>query len=376
MAKCGFFATNSGVLCVANLQQIHIHMNFDPYTGQPIHRNGIWNSGCLSKETAIQNTIYQYLEQNGWQQDNTILRKWQRQNRKIVVCLVDDIRSCSDNYHVDLPYLFDKNTHIITDGYIGCPTQYRIWNLPPSFFHIYSHCEPMQAWQPERLFAFSVNRIDQRRLKLMLELGKKIYVDKGFVNFNCQKDFDGNEFGGRERLAGNFEYFYQQLSNDDQNLWRDSFATLISRMPLKNYDHDHADIWVRSWLNIECETYSSDTSAAFSEKIFRLLTTPAPWMCYMGRYGVAYLESLGFDCLHDVIDHNHYDRLKENENKVGIFIWQALKTARELRDQAPAGLQARLLKAATWNRQLLGLYQTQWQSEWQQWQQIHWPHVL
>lgn len=343
-------------------------MNFDPYNQQPIHQNGIWQSGCLMHENQIQQTIYDYLQNHGWQQDNQLHRIWRRNDRTVIVCLVDDIRSCTQDYHRDLPYIFDSKTTIITDNHIICPTQYNIIRLPASFFGIYSIDQIPHAWQPERLFTVSINRIDQRRLKLMLELGKKIYIDKGYVNFNCQKD------NSLPTLVDNFDHFYRELSAQDSELWSSSYQTLRPRMPLKNYDLDHTEIFTRSWINVECETYSSDTSSAFSEKIFRLLTMPVPWMAYMGHYGVAYLESLGFDCVHDVINHNHYDRLKEVENKIGVFVWLALKTARELRDQDAARLlRDRFQQAATHNRALLRSFRQTWPRDFAQWQAQYLP---
>ena len=101
-------------------------MNFDPFTQEPIHRGGIWNSGCLSQEQATLDYFETTLTNLGWQKNDQQRRNWHRGDKKVVLCLVDDIRDCADNYHVDVPYMFDRNTTVITDNYIGCPTQYRV----------------------------------------------------------------------------------------------------------------------------------------------------------------------------------------------------------------------------------------------------------
>jgi hypothetical protein len=138
----------------------------------------------------------------------------------------------------------------------------------------------------------------------------------------------------------------------------------------------HHEIYTRSFLNIECETYSTDNSVALSEKIFRLLTLPVPWTAYMGKYGVAYLESLGFDCMSDMIEHNHYDRLKVVENRIGIFIWKSVSdTSRVLMLEDQDKIRERCLKAATYNRELLKLYKKNWASEFEQWKQAYLPHL-
>jgi hypothetical protein len=346
-------------------------MNFDPYTGEPIHRNGIWNSGCLSKETATQTFLFDWLAQHGWTQDAANHKRWQRGDHTVIICLVDDIRSCSEDKHTDLPYLFDRNTVIITDGYIGCPTQYRVWQLPPSFFGIYAVNDPMAAWQPDLQYTFSINRIDTRRLKLMLEMAKRVHLHKGYVNFNCQYDFHGDQFQGNDRVPEYFEQHWNYLSEEDQANWRASYELVKPQVPVKNYSIPHEAIYSRGYVNIECETYSGDNSAAFSEKIFRLLTTPVPWTCYAGRYGIAYLESLGFDCVSDLIDHNHYDRLKEVENKTGIFVWKSLQVVKDMRTADFDTVSRRLQQAATYNRELLNLYQRRWSQEFEQWQQVY-----
>ena len=352
-------------------------MNFDPFTQEPIHQHGIWNSGCLSQEHATLNYFETTLTNLGYQRDDQQRRNWHRGDKKVVLCLVDDIRDCASDYHIDVPYMFDRNTTVITDNYVGCPTQYRVWQLPPSFYGIYSHNEPMPEWQPDRQFCFSVNRIDTRRLKLVLELAKRIHLHKGYVNFNCQDQFDGNTFGGTDRLPAVFEkYWNNELSDDDKAAWQASYKLLAPQMPLKNYDIAHHEIYTRSWLNVECETYSSDNTMAVSEKIFRLLTLPVPWTAYMGRYGVAYLESIGFDCMSDMIEHNHYDRLKVVENRIGVFIWKSVSdTSKVLREGNQDQIRARCLKAATYNRELLNLFKKNWDTEFEQWKQAYLPHL-
>jgi hypothetical protein len=96
-----------------------------------------------------------------------------------------------------------------------------------------------------------------------------------------------------------------------------------------------------------------------------------PWTCYAGRYGIAYLESLGFDCVSDLIDHNHYDRLKEVENKTGIFVWKSLQVVKDMRTADFDTVSTRLQQAATYNRELLNLYQRRWSQEFAQWQQVY-----
>lgn len=343
-------------------------MHIDPFTRQAIQNSGIWtDSGCLDQEAETLARISSLLVQQGFCQDPDNQRWWHRGDQKIVLCLVDDIRSASGDYETDLPYLFDKNTTVITDNRIGCPTVFRVVNLPYSFFGIYSN-DPVGAWEPDRDFCFSVNRIDDRRFKIMMELARVIDLAQGYVNFNCQRDFfpDGR-IPAHQQLRANFTERFEQLGSDKNVRYSRIYERLLSQMPLRNYDITHEQIHLRSRCNIVIESYGSDSSVAFSEKIFRALVLPVPWTLYGGHYAVAWLESLGFDCASDLINHNHYDQLKEVEDKEHIFVWFTLKTIKEKISQEPDQMRHRLIQAADHNKELLRTFRDTWSADFQHW---------
>jgi hypothetical protein len=138
-------------------------------------------------------------------------------------------------------------------------------------------------------------------------------------------------------------------------------------MPVRNYEIDHDEIFNRSFLNIVAETYSSDNNISLSEKIFRALVTPAPWTVSSGRYTVAYLTSLGFDTLSDLVDHNHYDRLIEVQEKQRIFVWKSLEIIRAIKSKDLVVLQHRCQRAAVHNQTVLAEMAAQWPNDFAQW---------
>jgi hypothetical protein len=83
---------------------------------------------------------------------------------------------------------------------------------------------------------------------------------------------------------------------------------------------------------------------------------------------VAYLTSLGFDTVSDLIDHNHYDRLIEVQEKQRIFVWKSLETVRAIKSQDLSVLQDRCQRAAVHNQTLLAAMAAQWPSEFAIWQ--------
>jgi len=335
-----------------------------------VHGGEIWQrSQCLAHEYNTNQQIYQVLRSLGYHAtDNEKI--WKRSNQTVIVCLVDDIISCSNDYESDLPYLFDSNTTVITDNYITCPTQYRVIQLPSSFLGIYHYVPDNQNWQPNRDFAFAVNRIDQRRFILMLELGLRIHLHRGYVNFNCYRP--GTSIVVDPKLidhAQAVEYWNEHWnqSSADQTKYQKSYELLTPQVPIRNYEIEHDDIFLQSFLSIVVETYSSDNNVSVSEKIFRALCTPAPWTVSSGRYTVAYLHSLGFDTLSDLIDHNHYDQLVDVQDKQHVFVWKSLEIIKALKAMDLPTLTARLTQAATHNQQLLRTMAQQWSNESNAW---------
>ena len=86
-----------------------------------------------------------------------------------------------------------------------------------------------------------------------------------------------------------------------------------------------------------------------------------------GRYTVAYLDSLGFDTVSDLIDHNHYDRLIEVQDKNRIFVWQSLEIVKQLKSQDLGMLQTRFQQMAQHNQQLLATMSAQWPADFAAW---------
>lgn len=332
-----------------------------PHYNPQIHATEIWTkTDCLQKEEHVNHIIFTLLEQQGYQKTDHF-RIFQKDSQTVVVSVVDDFRSCSTDYHVDLPYLFDRNTTVITDNCVTCPTVFRVVNLPESFFGIYSYKPDVHSWRPERDFAFQVNRIDARRFKLMADLSWRTRLDSGYINFNCEdRDHPG------QSAEWTFVNYWSAFGPDDHK-YQAAATRIVDQMPLKNYNMDFDLVPYRVWINIVVETYSSDATITLSEKIFRALVTPAPWTVYSGRYTVAYLESLGFDCMSDLIDHNHYDRLKEVENKLSIFNWKSLEIAKHLKEVGEDRVRYRCLQASLTNQRLLAEFERRREQDFEAW---------
>lgn len=329
-----------------------------------MHSNEIWQaSQCLEQEEAAVGMIHTRLSELGYQNINVVSHTrsiWQRGDRHVIVSLVDDAWDCAQDRSQDTPYLFDADTTVITDNWINTPTVYQVACVPNSFYGIYSYVPDNQTWQPDRDYAFGVNRLEFKRMRILAQLYHAMGVDQGYVNFNCEVNMRLNH--SASQLQQNFLNLLELANPEELPV----FHQLANIMPLKNYSIEHDEIYTRSWLNIAVETYSSDNVVALSEKVFRCLVTPVPWIAYSGRYTVARLRALGFDVLDDVVDHQ-YDRLIEAHHKIPVFVDAAIATIKMLKQHNWTELSQRCAAAAAHNQQLLAKMKSAWPADFDCW---------
>ena len=342
-----------------------------------IYQNEIFKkSNCIWNENTLLDFFRSSLISLGYTAADPSNKVWRRGDRTVVTCLVDDFSTCSTNYSTSLPYLFDKNTVVITDNRVNIPTQYQVCQLPASFFGIYAHEPAVTQWAPDRRFNFSVNRLDTKRLLLFLELQhRSIYMpDAGtldYVNFNCWSwNGDNNSNAG---LQSNFEQQYSQLDEQFQQVYSNTYSQVLPKIPFRNHSLEHELAHVRAYLNVVMETYSSDTTIALSEKIFRALCLPVPWIVYSGKHTVAYLHSLGFDVMQDVVEHK-YDSMIENKtaaygDKMVDFLFEGVEAVERMQAEQPS---KRAEQAARINQQRLQDMKAAWPADFAAW----WPTVV
>jgi len=348
-----------------------------------IYENEIFvKSRCIWHENTLMDFFRGQLIALGYTAEDHSNKVWQRGDQTVVVCLVDDFTTCNTNYDLKLPYMFDRNTVIITDTWCSAPTQYQVARLPDSFFGIYTHVPERLTWQPDRRFNFAVNRLDQKRMLMFLEL--QMRTDQCFcsestqfpyavdyVNFNCWS-WDGDN-ASDTGLRDNFQRQYQQLESQYHEVYDHTYNMLLDAVPYRNHDLDQPTVHQSAWMNIVMETYSSDNTVALSEKTFRALCLPVPWQLYSGRHTVARLASLGFDTLADLVTHK-YDSMIENRtaaygDKMVDFLFEAVENTQQFQQK---DITDRCAQAADNNIALLRSMQQQWPADFAAW----WPGVL
>lgn len=330
-------------------------------------------SQCMYHEHAVMHLCSSMLLNMGYKKTNNNSREWVRSAVKVIVCLSDDFGVNKENRDSPSAQWFDANTVVITDNYMPLPTDYQILQLPTSYFGVFNYVPADQNWNPIKRFNFSVNRLDSQRQLILLELIKQSGgVDQmqllDHVNFNARAW--GNEQTA-QHAQDSFAQCWTQLNQLHDTEYSELFFQTLPHIPIRNHSLTVEQAQVRSYLNLVIETYAGDATIAFSEKIFRALVTPAPWVVFSAKNAVGYLKTLGFDVLDDVVDHS-YDKLTQSNTmyghgKISEFVKLNIQNYHNIKNSDQNKLAARCQTSATHNQQLLAKMQCQWPADFANW---------
>ena len=365
-----YFSSGSKVL-------LSTHMTVDLYHN--IYTSEVFQkTQCIWHENIMMDFFRSQLIGLGYTPANDSRKVWRRGEQTVVICLADDFATCGPMDQIlPMAQMFDKKTVVITDNQVNSPTQYQVVQLPQSYFGIYNYVPAITEWTPERRFSFSVNRLDNKRLRLFLELvtrtlhpNSRIFdLERDYVNFNCWHWQSGND--SAEVLQQNFLNEFEFVPDELKNLYSSALKHMTSLMPYCNYTKTLEELHSHVWMNVIAETYSGDTVVALSEKLFRALVTPVPWIVYGGRYTVAYLRQLGFDVLDDLIAHTYDYELEKDTGEFGDkmvdFMREGHDAVEKFKTMPWDILSQRCQRAAQHNQILLAQMQTNWPIDFAKW---------
>ena len=175
---------------------------------------------------------------------------------------------------------------------------------------------------------------------------KPVYVDRvPTCGYNC---FMNRERPERDRV---FELLQKR------NILSHGFVSYLA----KNYDtvNQHGTLEqciIDSNVSLVVETYTSFSQIAFSEKIFRALQLPRPWLLYCSPHSIELLKTHGFDVLEDYVD-IAYDKIDIHWNRLDAILDQ-METF--IDRQYTRRDYERFEQAATHNQQLLIQFARDW----------------
>jgi len=328
---------------------------------------------CMEHEVVLMNFFRSCLKNLGYSTLDPSGRVWKRDNRTVVVCFADDFSVCGARLDQRPAIWFDSSTVIITDNHITVPTRYQVLELPTSYFGIFSYVPEQDHYAPDRQFHFSVNRLNFQRELIFLELirqagGLDQLLRNNYVNFNAWDSYGANQ--NQDNLKDNFKKYWDQSTKTYENIYGATINQLIEQIPVRNHSKSVEQANLQAWLVPVVETYSGNTTMAFSEKIFRALQTPVPWTVYSATGAVNYLKSLNFDVLDDIVDHSYNLVVQDSPHghaKITAFISSSIKNAQQLQKMNFEQLKSRCQQAAKHNQSLLADLRQQWPSQFAEW---------
>jgi hypothetical protein len=165
------------------------------------------------------------------------------------------------------------------------------------------------------------------------------------IGYNC---FMSRERGDRDRMFKRLQK-RKILTHGFVSYLAQGYNTVDSHGTLEQCTID-------SNISVVMETYTLDTKIVFSEKIFRALQLPRPWLLYCSPYSIELLKTHGFDVLEDYVDiaydtiTNHWKRMDAILDQLRTFINKKY-TRRDYE---------RFEQAATHNQQLLAQFAMDW----------------
>lgn len=199
-----------------------------------------------------------------------------------------------------------------------------------------------------------MNRMDPIRQSWLYQLVRRGIFDQGYVSFNMDTLLMP-EFKG----VSPHDAFEKQF-NDSMTIFQEEHDFIKSQVPYKNFndDGDLTSVIVDSEFSIILETFFDQNDViTYSEKMFRALQLPRPWIVFSHQHAVKHLRTMGFDVLDDIVDHSLYDDIDFAITRQTKLLDLAVDLIKQNFDID------RLKQAAIHNQQLLKNFSVTWMDD-------------
>lgn len=202
-----------------------------------------------------------------------------------------------------------------------------------------------------------INRMDPIRQSWLYQLLRRGLFDRGYVSFNM--DISRTNLKNLPLLEAFDQQFNQYLK-----IFKVEHQQIRDKVPYKNFVEggDLTDAILDSKFSIILETYFDNNDLiTYTEKIFRGLQLPRPWILFTAKHGVHYLRQMGFDVFDDIVDHSYDNISSAIDRQIKI-----LDVAEQLVNIDLKKIQPRLIEAAMHNQNLMKDFAGRWQDDYQQ----------
>jgi len=325
------------------------------------HRDAIWS--YHNKTVDIQKKLCKTIAETGFE-PVSLSKEWKysqynlpvlwRRNDQIISWRVQDSLFMEDPDAWTRP----KPNAIISDNIPLHTVAGHDITLYPEHMHVY-YCESAyQDREPTWMYNCFMNRISGDRSLVFYELIRRNILQQGLVSFNCFRPGDNRQSDDVDDYSEkNYDWQYQSADLIRYSIEHEAGRKLI---PYNNIEPNNLELEqciIDSCVSLVLETYISDDHIVFSEKLFRTMQMPRPWLLYSSPGAVGYLRNNGFDVLDDYVDHNDYDCVKDHFTRL-LRMLDQLETFREKKYIKKDYV--RFNQAKTHNQNLLLEFESNW----------------
>ena len=301
-----------------------------------IHDDGIWIS--MPREQEVIHTFTQAILGSGYQmtkQNNNNYGYpyvYDRQSHRLDCRFVDSV-------FLENPEAWHESQVIVTDNHLLRPVSAQVISVVPEFWHIW-HFEPVyKDREPQWAFNCFMNRPRGDRSRTWYELIRRGLLDHGLVSFNVD--------------AGSYQQQFEQTILQNYHSEHEQGRHMV---PYNNLAGTLEQCIIDSRTSLILETYVSDDHVVFSEKTFRCLQMPRPWLLYCSPGAVGLLRDHGLDVMDDLVDHS-YDNITDNLQRLDCVLDQLSQFSKIIYND---GHYARFQSAMIHNQQLLKSWRHAW----------------
>lgn len=217
----------------------------------------------------------------------------------------------SEQFHICLVDLVTPNSNtkkVITDNIVD-NINFSCFSLAPEFWGVYSYSASYQNTIPTKLFNCFINRTDPFRQSWFYQLVRQELINKGNVSFNLEyRDYDYKHSIDNSSSVEAKQELYDWIFAKGLDIFISEHTLMRDKVPFRNFTGDLDQAIVDSKIGIVIETYFDNDerqAIALSEKTFRQLQLPRPFVLFGNPRAVSVLRDAGFDVYDDYVDHSY-----------------------------------------------------------------------
>lgn len=179
------------------------------------------------------------------------------------------------------------------------PARYE--KIPNSWCGMYAGTVVSKPVAMVKKFNCFINRMDPIRQSWLYQLVRRGVFDQGLVSFNM----DISRLNRIDSTDTPHTVFERQF-NQQLQIFQQEHELTRHLVPYRNFDCDLQTAIMQTEFSIVLETYFSNNNIiTYTEKIFRCLKLPRPWVLFAMKDAVAHLRTMGFDVLDDLVNHSY-----------------------------------------------------------------------